>query len=263
VPPLQSLLDPWLPLANHPQFLRDDPLQFPHRFAANPAEAELVAFMAALLSYGQRAVILPTLETLFCQRMWGQPLAFITEHTPNQARQAFADFRYRFNGPTDLIFLCQRLQQLYQEFGSLEAAFIGASPPNSPLKARLSAFMDLFLPDTLPKQGGLKFLLAHPRHGGACKRLHMFLRWVVRKDALDLGLWAHALTPAQLIIPLDTHVAQAARHLKLTRRTANDWQTAEEITRKLARLCPMDPVRYDRVLFLYNQGQTINVLANP
>jgi uncharacterized protein (TIGR02757 family) len=230
---------------------------------ADPETAEWVGFLSALFSYGRREKIMENLAWIF-QRMEGDPKGFLETFHPKKDRKVFQGFVYRFNREEDLLGLCCRLQKVMQRYGSLEQLYLNASPAisNEDPKAfqlKLGAFMDAFIDlEPLPAGGlnnGLKFLLPHPERKGACKRLNMFLRWVVREDPdpaqqVDLGLWKQqAVLPKDLIIPLDTHVAQMARKLNLTQRQANDWQTAEEITEIFRNFCPEDPTVYDFAMF--------------
>lgn len=250
---LQPTLDALVQQFKTPAFIATDPLQFPHRYAEDPKTCEWVGFLAALLSYGRRDKILETMEGVLA-RMDHDPAGFLQGFSPQRDSGLFADFVYRFNRGEDLVAVLARLQRVYTQSGSLEAFFQQDDTPQTPLQERLGGFMDRFIALGKPPGPGLRFLLAHPHRGGACKRLHMFLRWMVRQDGpgpdkVDLGIWHTALAPRELLIPLDTHVGQMARRLQLTDRNANDWQTAEEITAVLRQWCPEDPIRYDFALF--------------
>jgi uncharacterized protein (TIGR02757 family) len=247
---LKRFLDELVLQYNTPDFIPADPVSFPHRFRTDPDNCELVAFLAALLAYGRRSQILQTLDGVLA-RLGDNPRDYVEHFSAKAAKKDFADFVYRFNRGDDLVWLFGRLQALYGDFGSLEAAFAKAYSQTPDLQSALTGFMDALMgekPPPLLCREGLKFLLPHPKNNGACKRLHLFLRWMVRQDAVDFGLWK-ALPASALLIPLDTHVARVARQLQLTRRASNDWKTAEEITAVFRTFCPEDPVKYDFALF--------------
>jgi uncharacterized protein (TIGR02757 family) len=254
---LKGLLETHVTRYKTPGFIANDSISFPHRFKADPLACEWVGLLSALFSYGQRPLILKTINTLLAP-MAGDPMGFLRQFDVKKDRKAFEGFVYRFNRDEDIVYLLWRLRLIYEEHASLEGFFqyVNRDAPDAPLKVRLARLMDGLTPDLpikgapIPKRAyGLKFLLAHPDNGGGCKRMNMFFRWMVRQDEIDFGLWRKALRPADLLIPLDTHVAKTARLLGFTQRNANDWRTAEEITAALRVLCPEDPVRYDFALF--------------
>lgn len=252
-----------------PSYVESDPIQIPYRFVDDPKACELSAFITALFSYGRRDLIIGTISELF-QITENDPVGFLESFNPKQDAKLFQHFVYRFNKGPDLVVLWERLQWAYREYGSLENLFIeaiqarqarNAKPPDSPdrLKNGIAGFTDALLGEQEARSYGLKFLFAHPDKGGACKRFNMFLRWMVRQDVepsgqeksgkVDFGLWKNALTPAELMVPLDTHVMKMNRELRLSARTDNSWQTAREITDVFRLLCPADPVKYDYALF--------------
>jgi len=240
-----------------PAYIGSDPIQIPYRFADNPRTCELVAFITALLSYGRRDLIIETVTNLF-RLTDNDPLNFLESFDPKRDARLFQHFVYRFNKGPDLVFLWQRLQWAYREYGSLENLFTTSIPEYTPqvdrLKAGIAGFTNALLGNEAPRSYGLKFLFAHPDKGGACKRFNMFLRWMVRQDLepvgkVDFGLWQTALKPGDLLVPLDTHIMKMNRHLRLSGRADGSWQTAEEITDIFRLLCPEDPVKYDYALF--------------
>ncbi len=240
-----------------PAYIGSDPIQIPYRFADNPKTCELVAFITALLSYGRRDLIIETVTNLF-RLTDNDPLNFLESFDPKRDAKLFQHFVYRFNKGPDLVFLWQRLQWAYREYGSLENLFTASIPEHTPqadrLKAGISCFTNALLSNESPRSYGLKFLFAHPDKGGACKRFNMFLRWMVRQDLepggkVDFGLWQTALKPSDLLVPLDTHIMKMNRNLRLSGRSDGSWQTAQEITDIFRLLCPEDPVKYDYALF--------------
>ena len=238
--------------------LQNDPLKFAHQYHRSQ-DAECVAFVSAMAAYGQRTLFLPLLQKLWAP-LGAKPvewlLSYDNDRQLNDALQrVWPDFKYRFNTRQDFIWLMQRLHRVYANFDSLENLLLASDRGNS-YQDWLTHRMNLLLGDNPPKTHGLRYLLAHPGRHGSCKRLHLFLRWMVRgPDGTDLGLWQNSLTPSHLLMPLDTHVAKAARHLGLICRKSNDWQTAEQLTAALRHYRPDDPVSLD--LALFQLGQTL------
>ncbi|WP_303675045.1 TIGR02757 family protein [Vampirovibrio chlorellavorus] len=243
-----------------PSYIDSDPIQIPYRYVDNPKACELVAFITALFSYGRRDFIIETINGLF-QITENDPVGFMESFNRQRDAKLFQHFIYRFNKGPDVAFLWERLQWVYTTYGSLEALFqeavergLKADPSVTRLKAGITGVNDALLNHQEPNSYGLKFLFAHPGKGGACKRFNMFLRWMVRQDEepggkVDFGLWKKALHPADLLIPLDTHVMKMNRKLGLSPRHDGSWRTAEEITAVFRQLCPQDPVKYDYALF--------------
>ncbi len=248
-----------------PEFIEKDPLWFPSHYRSDAQTCELVAFITALMSYGRRESIFKAMTDLL-DRLDGDPRGFMESYSQSKGQKAFRGWVYRFYKPEDLQQLFQQLQRVYGHHDSLESFFMASGIDKDPfevaspeiLKEKIHSFRIRFLSmDALGQQAervpelsyGLKFMFANPLRGGACKRFNMFLRWMVREDNVDLGLWKKALTPAQLVIPLDTHVATQGRKLGLLQRKANDWQSAESLTNVFQEYCPADPVRYDFALF--------------
>ncbi len=206
--------------------------------------------MAALFSYGRRDKIIETVEKILAP-MDGDPMGFIQNFQVKAEGKHYKSFVYRFNKGRDVVFLLSRLQWAYQEYGTLENLFL-ENP--GPLKPKMTHFVDNLLGPNPLDSYGLKFLLPHPGRGGGCKRLQMYLRWMVRQETdsethpIDLGLWRQGLKPRDLLIPLDTHVMQMNQVFQFSPRQSNTWETAVEITDTLRQLCPEDPVKYDFAL---------------
>jgi len=240
-----------------PSYVQSDPIQIPYRFAHDPKACELSAFITALFSYGRRDLIIGTISQLF-QITENDPVGFLENFNPKRDAKLFQHFVYRFNKGPDLVVLWERLQWAYREYESLENLFMASIPKDAlgadNLKSGIAGCTDALLGNHEARSYGLKFLFAHPDKGGACKRFNMFLRWMVRQDTepsgkVDFGLWRQALSPADLLVPLDTHVMKMNRELRLSARTDGSWQTAREITDVFRMLCPEDPVKYDYALF--------------
>lgn len=238
----------------HVQYHRErDPVGLVHSYS-NPKDQELVAFIAALLAYGNVATILASVHRIL-DALGPSPQETIRKGLfPDRLRH----FRHRFTTGEDLEVLFAWLSHVFTEVGTLEDFFISSNgSPNSSMKDLLSRFVCQLTRVTLPKRlavmhelrsRNLKYLLSDPNRGSACKRLNMFLRWMVRKpDGIDLGLWTRC-DPAQLMLPVDTHLLQTLRRLRWTVRKQATWRVVESATRRLRRYCPKDPVRYDFAL---------------
>lgn len=235
--------------------LGDDPLLFPHQYS-NPEDQELVAFISSALSYGNVLQIRRSLERVF-QTLGPSPRQFVERFDPLRDAKLFDGFSHRFNRGEDIACLLFLLKQMLREKGSLEGFFCGErNSKNLSMFELLSNFISRvraldpgpFYGGKFPACGeGVRFFFPSPADGSACKRLCMFLRWVVRKDELDLGLWKK-ISPAELMIPVDTHIARIANHLGLASTANASWRLAEEITSKLRKFDSQDPVKYDFAL---------------
>ncbi|MFH0777788.1 MAG: TIGR02757 family protein [Candidatus Eisenbacteria bacterium] len=233
--------------------LHTDPLVFPHRYG-DPLDKEIVAFFSAALAYGNVKSIQSDVEKILAI-LGPRPHRRVLSLSHGEFRNGLGGFRHRFTTARHTAWLFLVAQRALSQFGSLKALFLEGHSPGTPtLKGSLVAFVDRlasFNPAPLyrnpreAKKDGAFFLLPSPRNGGACKRLNLFMRWVVRRgDSIDLGLWPE-VSAAQLIVPVDTHVARISRYLGLTKRRGADWKTAEEITEALRKLDPADPLKYD------------------
>ena len=231
-----------------------DPVSFPHRYRV-PRDIEVAGLLAASLAYGRADLFLPKVDGLL-RGMGRSPAAFVRRLTPARARSLLSGFVYRFNVGADIAVLLMGMGRMLRELGSLEAGFrraLEAHPGD--LHAALAAFVAALrdvdvaaVERVLGPVRGLGHLLPVPLGPGAAKRLHLYLRWMVRgPDAVDLGIWT-SIPPSALLVPLDTHVGRIARHLGLTRRKDLTWKTAEEITAALRQVDPIDPVRFDFAL---------------
>jgi uncharacterized protein (TIGR02757 family) len=232
---------------NRPSFLLGDPVAIPHLFTAK-ADQEIAGLFAAVFSWGQRATIVKKATELM-NRMDNAPHAFCLHHS-NKELQQLLNFKHRTFNATDLLYFIAFLKQHYERNDSLESAFlIGHKPSNADTTGAITGFYHYFfsLPDAPERT---KKHLSSPEKKSACKRINMYLRWMVRQDkaGVDLGLWKH-IHSRQLIIPLDLHVARVARRFGLLQRQQNDWMAALELTAALSRFDPNDPVKYDFALF--------------
>lgn len=243
-PPLDRLYDDF----NLTHSTRD-PIWTVRRYTA-PDDQEVVAFIASALAFGRVQSVLQTVDAILGV-MGPSPAAFLRQFTPEQA-ELFAAIGHRWIRSRDLAAFAYLLHLMLADAGSLEAFFArGHLPDAESVEDGLESFSTRALTlDLRPIYGrsrpkpGVAYFFSRPSSGGACKRLNLFLRWVVRRDAVDLGLWS-AVTPAQLVVPLDTHIIRVGRCLGLTRRVSPGWKMAMDITATLRTLSPGDPVRYD------------------
>ena len=244
---LKDFLDKNVARYNRPEFIPDDPICIPHRFD-RLQDIEIIGFWVAMLAWGQRKTIIRKAEDLI-ERMDGQPYEFILHHR-EEDRRRFLDFKHRTFQATDTLYFLEFLQRYYRTHDTLEDAFarhLGWDAPHT--GSALLGFHELFfsLPDAPQRT---RKHIATPARKSTCKRLNMFLRWMVRKDrqGVDFGCW-NRIRPEQLLMPLDVHVDRIARRLGLLHRRQTDWQAVLELTENLRRFDPADPVKYDFALF--------------
>lgn len=244
---LKEFLDAKVVEYNQPNFIKNDPVQIPHRFTKKQ-DIEITAFWTACLSWGQRKTIINKATALF-QMMDNAPYDFILNHSDNDLR-VFESFKHRTFNVTDTLYFIHFLKTYYQEHDSLETAFSDYINPSDPnVKNALIGFQNLFfsLPDS-PNRTTKH--VATPERKSACKRINMFLRWMVRQDdcGVDFGIWTN-IKPSQLVCPLDVHVERIAKRHHLLARKQSDWLAAIQLTDELKKFDPIDPVKYDFALF--------------
>lgn len=242
---LKAFLDAKVTQYNRPDFIKNDPVSIPHQFSKKQ-DIEIMGFWAATLAWGQRVTIINKCKELIAL-MDGAPYDFIINHEEPDLKKLL-HFKHRTFNDIDTLYFIAFFRHHYQRFDSLESAFIPLDGNYSPFRG-LGGFRDYFfsLPD-FPHR--TKKHVSAPSQKSTCKRLNMFLRWMVRKDnnGVDFGIW-NRIKPADLIMPCDLHVDRVARNLKLITRKQTDWQTAVELTEKLREFEPFDPVKYDFALF--------------
>ncbi|MBI4483475.1 MAG: TIGR02757 family protein [Acidobacteria bacterium] len=234
------------------EFLHTDPLSLPHRYP-DPLDREVVSFLSAVLAFGRADIIRDHLEALL-GRMGPSPAAYLRRFDPREGERALQHFVHRWIRGRDLACLMHLLRQVLESHGSLKALFLeGFDPHEEHVGPALSRFVGRLLSQEcspfyrsglLPPKARVRFFLPSPQDGSACKRLNLFLRWMVRQDSLDLGLWPEVPT-SRLVVPLDVHVYRVSRALGLTRLKSPGWKMALQITRSLKRFDPEDPVKYD------------------
>lgn len=243
---LKEFLDSRYRLYNNPKFIEHDPICVPHRFTKKQ-DIEISAFWIAMLAWGQRVTIIN--KGLHLMKLMDfSPYQFVTQHEP-QDLKVFQQFKHRtFNG-TDTLYFLDFFKRFYQSHDSLEQAFLPTGSVFTSMKNALTFFHEQFFDCEHAPERTRKHV-ATPARNSACKRINMFLRWMVRHDqnGVDFGLWK-SIKPKDLVCPCDLHVDRVARKLGLISRKQTDWQTALELTRNLAELDPLDPVKYDFALF--------------
>ncbi len=232
--------------------LAPDPLEIPHRYG-DPRDQEVAAQIAAAFAYGRADIAVANVSGVL-GAMGPSPHAYLaSEFEPREARERFRGFAHRFHKTPDLVALLSCLGAALRTHGSLGELFENCYDGDAPdIAPSLTRYVDLLIEGgsltrtrvTAPPPKSLAYLLTSPRDGSACKRMNLFLRWMVRREAPDLGLWTF-VDPAKLVMPLDTHVHRIATFLGLTRRRTANWKTARELTDTLAIFDARDPVRYD------------------
>lgn len=244
---LKDFLDHKVATYNQPSFIENDPISIPHQFS-QLQDIEIMGFWSAMLAWGQRKTIINKSNELI-RLMDGAPYDFIVNHQEKD-RKRFLDFKHRTFQVIDTLYFLEFFQQFYKKNPSLEVAFSQfIKPQDEHIGNGLKGFHDLFfaLPNAPHRT---RKHVATPVRKSTCKRLNMFLRWMVRQDdeGIDFGLWKN-ISPSQLLMPLDVHVDKVARKLNLLDRKQTDWQTVLELTQKLRAFDQQDPVKYDFALF--------------
>lgn len=240
-----ELLDQKVEQYNQPSFIAKDPISIPHRFRQKQ-DIEIMGFWAAVLAWGQRPVILKKSAELI-EHMDGAPYDFVRNHQESDLKR-FLAFKHRTFNATDALYFLHFFHQYYAQNDSLETAFRPLTP-GANVQSALEAFHDRFCCDPFFPERTRKHI-ATPARNSSCKRLNMFLRWMVRRDdkGVDFGLWT-SIRPDQLVIPIDVHVGRVARKLNLLTRPQTDWRAAVELTETLKSFDSADPVKYDFALF--------------
>ncbi len=236
---LRERLERLYHLRNRPEHIGADPLGFVRGWD-DPADVETAGVLAAALAYGRVAQINAALSRLF-ERV-GRPSLYLRTRTAARIQADFQGFRHRFNDGRDVAGLLLALRSARERHGSLLACFARHDDPRADtLLPALGGFVGELAAAARPSP---RFLLARPERGSACKRWHLFLRWMVRRDAVDPGPW-HRLGPARLLVPLDAHMFRIGTALGYTRRRSADCRAVLEVTAGFRGLAPGDPARYD------------------
>ncbi len=244
---IYQLLESQLQKYNQLSFIVDDPISIPHLFTKKQ-DIEITGLWASVLAWGQRKTIINKCKELI-RYMDNAPFDFICNHTENDLKP-FLAFKHRTFNADDTLYFIEFFRDYYSTNESLETAFSQfLFPEDSDTKKALIGFRKLFFSLPAFPARTVKHI-SSPESNAACKRLNMFLRWMVRKDknGVDFGLW-NTIKTSQLVCPCDVHVDRVARKLGLISRKQTDWQTATELTQNLKKFDDEDPVKYDFALF--------------
>lgn len=240
---LKRLLDEKAAQYNCKEFIKNDPVQFPHQFR-DRRDIEIAALLASVIAWGNRKMIINSGNKMLFGIMEGRPYDYIM--SGKFSALCAGDNIHRTFFVRDFVYLCNGLQSIYEKYGSMEPLFAendvweGISLLRNELSAANEGIFSKHISNPVAGKG---------KPASACKRLHMMLRWLCRRDGIvDIGIWQD-VSPAKLMIPLDVHVARTGRSLGLITRQQNDRKTVEELTSRLREFSPADPVIYDFALF--------------
>jgi len=244
---LKNFLNSKVQQYNTPAFIKDDPVCIPHLFSKKQ-DIEITALFAAVFAWGNRTIIIKKSKELL-QRMDSAPFEFVQNHADADLKQLIG-FKHRTFNDTDLLYFIHFLHHHYSHNESLESAFTGGmNAQDETTENALNYFFTYFFSlEDAPAR--TKKHIASPNKKSTCKRLNMFLRWMVRRDnkGVDFGLWKN-ISPAQLVCPIDVHVARVAYRFNLLKRSKIDWLAGIELTDYLRKLDAADPIKYDFALF--------------
>jgi len=249
LPGLKEALDRLYDEYNHAAALAD-PIEIVRRYP-DPRDREVVGFCAAGLAFGRVASVLQSVERLMAV-LGPSPADFVAGFEPSRDAGAFAPLVHRWTRGEDLVQLILALRRMLDEAGSVEAFFLRGLDPAAPdVGTAIDSFstraLDLIRGGAALRPTGVCYFFPRPATGSACKRFNLFLRWMVRADSVDFGVWS-GVRPAQLVVPLDVHVIRLGQCLGLTHYQSPGWKMASEITASLRRFDPSDPVKYDFAL---------------
>lgn len=243
---LKEQLDKLVKTYETKDFIAHDPIQFIHRFSQKQ-DIEISGLLASSLAYGNRKHII-TIVNKIHELMDNEPYKFCQNYTIEKGEKIFEGINYRYTSSQDLVAFFHCLSQTLKNYESFEDLFKKYYKEDEEnIKNALIGFSQEIKSFYEPMRG-LSFLLPSPTNNSACKRLNLFLKWMVRKPPVDFGLWK-SVSPSKLIIPLDTHVARISKNLGICSRKSNDWTKAEMITSVLKECDPEDPAKYDFALF--------------
>ena len=241
MPPTKAFLEKTYREMNRPEYIHPDPLEFVWRYRS-AADREVVGLIAACLAYGNVNQILKSVEKVLAP-MGRSPAAWIKGTPPAEIRKALAGFKHRFTTGAEMAVFLLNIKEALAAHGSLERLFLAGYRREEPtVEEALYRFINAF-----NSRACAPTLTPCPEHKSSFKRVNLFLRWMVRKDAVDPGVWPR-VSPSKLIVPLDTHMRQVSMNMGITRRKDTSMKTAVEITAYFARLEPSDPVKYDFAL---------------
>lgn len=244
---LKKQLDNYVEQYETKDFIKDDPVQFCHRFK-NPKDIELAGFIASLFAFGNRKVFINKLNELF-DIFQNEPCNFIESYDG----KSLNGFNYRFAKENDVVVVLSALNSLYRHNDTIMTLFQDYYSGKKDLFNMMCKISEYFY-KSIENHCGAKYLIPDARKNGAMKRMNMFLRWMVRKSDVDLGVW-NFIPTSELLIPLDTHVARISRELGLLKRNSNDFKAVVELTNNLKQFDKNDPIKYDFALFGYGVNE--------
>ena len=233
------------------KYIKRDPIEFLHKYK-NPRDIEVVGLIASSLAYGRIDLFKPVIENILTE-MGARPYQYVMKFSPKRELHKFKKLNYRMTRGIDIACMIYAMHIICRKYGSLKQMFYSFyKKSDGDLKIALSQMTDFFCSiDTMPVYGktvyprSYLFLFPSPAKGSPCKRLNLFLRWMIRNgDGVDFGIW-NKIPPSKLIIPLDIHISRAANYLSLSKRKNPSWKMAKEITETLKLIDPADPVRFD------------------
>jgi len=255
---VKEILEYYYKKYNTIDFIKDDPISIPHKFSKKQ-DIEISAFWTSVIAWGRRNMIMKNANKLF-DLMDNAPYDFIVNHEEKD-RERFLDFKHRTFQPTDTLYFLEFLQWYYKNNDSLETAFSDhLNKTDENIESALVGFHNLFFSlDDAPHR--TKKHIPTPIRKSTCKKLNMFLRWMVRKDenGVDFGIWNNINT-SQLMIPIDVHVERIARNLGLLSRKQRDWKAVIELTNNLKNIDSSDPIKYDFALFGYGVMESKSII---
>ena len=244
---LKAYLDTLVDRFERPAFIADDPISIPHGFD-DPRDQEVIGLYAALLAWGRRETVLNKMAEL-CERMEYEPFRFVREFEPERDAAALEGFKHRTFQPIDAFWFTRNLSAALARHSTVETLFADhLSNDADDAGPAIQGFSTTLLSINAKTPDRLRKHLARPEAGSACKRLNMYLRWMVRPGPVDLGIWT-CITPDQLLLPLDVHAGRQARALGFVERKSNDWKAVQRLTAACRCLAPDDPARYDFAFF--------------
>lgn len=235
------------------EFIKDDPVQFIHKLGNSKKDKEIAGFLSSLFAYGNRKLFITKLDDMFNRTSMN-----LYDYIMAGDFKNLKGLEYRFSKDYDIIPIFNILHKLYSESEGLEELFKYAYdkfPRENNIDDKYDKFLQVsvdYFYSNAPKNAGQGFyhMIPNPKNGGAMKRMNMFLRWVIRKSPVDMGIWS-CMKPKDLYIPLDVHVARQSRNMGLLTRKSNDYKAVVELTNKLKEFCADDPVKYDFAMFAF------------
>jgi len=240
-PPDKAFFEGLYRAYNHPKYIHPDPLEFVYRYNAD-ADREIVGLIASCLAYGRVAQIIKSVGVIL-DAMGASPREFIDKAPENKIRNTFKDFKHRFTDGREAANLIRSIKRVIKKHGSLESCLCNNVQKHD---TTIIPALDKFVCE-LTYGSDFPSLLPRPSMGSACKRLNLYLKWMIRHDGVDLGCWK-GISPSLLIMPVDTHIFRICRDLGITARKSADMKTALEITAFFKRFNPDDPLKYDFAL---------------